>query len=96
MASTLKNYIANDWVSSHATDTLDVHNPATQDSLAYVPIGKKIDVELVVKAASDAYSDWRNTPTNERIQYLFKFKHLLEEHVELVSHYLQPDIVGDR
>ncbi len=85
MAATLKNYIANDWVGSHGSDTIDVQNPATQDNLAFVPVGKKIDVELVVKAAQDAYPDWRNTPTSERIQYLFKLKHLLEEHVEDIA-----------
>ena len=81
----LKNYIAGGWVDSKSSDVLHVHNPATQDTLAEVPFGVSGDVAAVVDAAKEAFPGWRNTPTNERIQYLFKLKHLLEEHVEDIA-----------
>jgi malonate-semialdehyde dehydrogenase (acetylating)/methylmalonate-semialdehyde dehydrogenase len=35
-----------------------------------------------VKAAADAFPAWRRTPPGERVQYLFKLKNLLEEHID--------------
>ncbi|MFK7846407.1 MAG: CoA-acylating methylmalonate-semialdehyde dehydrogenase, partial [Rhodothermales bacterium] len=85
MATTLKNYIAGDWKKSQNADMLTVDNPATQDTLAYVPIGESSDVDTVVQAAKEAFPAWRNTPANERVQYLFKLKHLLEENIEDIA-----------
>ncbi len=85
MATVLHNYIAGDWKKSFGADTLEVDNPATQDTLAYVPVGDKSDVNDVVEAAKAAYPAWRNTPANDRIQYLFKLKYLLEENVEDIA-----------
>ena len=85
MATVLHNYIAGDWKKSIGAETLEVDNPATQDTLAYVPMGDKSDVHDVVEAAKAAYPAWRNTPANDRIQYLFKLKFLLEENVEDIA-----------
>ncbi len=85
MVQTLQNYIAGNWRTSQGNDIINVENPATQDKLAYVPVGKPKDVDTVVAAAKKAYPDWRNTPANERIQYLFKLKQLLEENVREIA-----------
>ena len=42
-------------------------------------------METVVQAAKNAFPAWRNTPANERVQYLFKLKQLLEENVEDIA-----------
>jgi len=39
----------------------------------------------VVQAAAAAFPAWRRTPAGERIQYLFKLKNLLEEHIDELS-----------
>ena len=85
MPNLLQNYINGAWEESRSTESIIVENPATQDTLASVPIGAKMDVALVVDAAKNAYPEWRNTPANDRIQYLFKLKQLLEEHVEEIA-----------
>ena len=38
-----------------------------------------------MQAAAAAFPAWRRTPAGERIQYLFKLKNLLEEHIDELS-----------
>lgn len=85
MATLLQNYIAGTWHNSSNADALAVENPATLDTLATVPVGTTSDVHATVEAAKAAYPDWRNTPANERIQYLFKLKQLLEDNLDDIA-----------
>ncbi|MEP7272915.1 MAG: CoA-acylating methylmalonate-semialdehyde dehydrogenase [Acidobacteriota bacterium] len=78
----LPNYYDGQWQESTATDALDVVNPATGEVIARTPLGGADDVNAVVESAARAFPDWRRTPPEERIQYLFKFKQLLEEHID--------------
>src|SRR5260370_4495480 len=77
----LRNY-AGRWRASDAGEYSDVTNPATGEKLGCVPLGSKEDVDLAVQDASSAFPEWRRTPPEERIQYLFKLKQLLENHLE--------------
>jgi len=78
----LQNYIAGAWRRSSATEFSDVINPATTELLARTPLSTPADVEAAVRAAAAAFPAWRRTPPGERVQYLFKLKNLLEEHLE--------------
>ncbi|NEP62252.1 MAG: CoA-acylating methylmalonate-semialdehyde dehydrogenase [Symploca sp. SIO2G7] len=81
----LLNYINGQWCPSQGTELLDVVNPATTEVLSQVPLSEKADVELAVTAAATAFTTWRRTPPTNRVQYLFKLKVLLEEHLEELS-----------
>lgn len=76
------NYIGGAWRKSSATETVNVINPATAEVIARTPASTKADVDAAVQAAADAFPAWRRTPPGERIQYLFKLKVLLEEHID--------------
>jgi len=78
----VQNYIDGNWVTASAREQQDVLNPATGEVLARVPLSEKSDVQRAVDAAAGAYPAWKETPAEERIQYLFKLKNLLEEHFE--------------
>ncbi|HEV8524641.1 MAG TPA: CoA-acylating methylmalonate-semialdehyde dehydrogenase [Terriglobales bacterium] len=78
----LDNYVGGKWITSTATEFLPVVNPATGETLAEVPISSAKDVAAAIEAASAAFPEWRRTPPAERVQYLFKLKFLLEEHLE--------------
>jgi malonate-semialdehyde dehydrogenase (acetylating) / methylmalonate-semialdehyde dehydrogenase len=78
----LSDYFGGEWRRSPATEFADVVNPATAERLARVPVGTRADVDAAVRAASAAYPAWRRTPPEDRIQYLFKLKQLLEDHIE--------------
>ena len=77
----LRNY-AGSWRPPDVDDCMDVINPANGQKLARVSIGSKRDVDAAVQAASSAFPEWRRTPSEDRIQYLFKLKQLLEGHLE--------------
>lgn len=79
---TLPNYINGQWCTSTATQYLDVINPATTEVLAKVPLSPASEVNQAAEAAAEAFVNWRRTPPTERVQYLFKLKNLLEEHLE--------------
>ncbi len=78
----LPNYINGEWYTSNTTQYLDVVNPATAEILAHVPLSPASEVNQASLAAAEAFVTWRRTPATERVQYLFKLKNLLEEHLE--------------
>jgi malonate-semialdehyde dehydrogenase (acetylating)/methylmalonate-semialdehyde dehydrogenase len=76
------NYVNGAWRKSTATEFGNVINPASGELIARTPISTKADVDAVVQAAAAAFPAWRRTPAGERIQYLFKLKFLLEDHID--------------
>src|SRR6202166_1308215 len=77
----LQNYVQGGWRRSATQEYVDVVNPATAELLARTPLSTAADVDAAVQAAADAFPAWRRTPPGERVQYLFKLKNLLEEHL---------------
>src|ERR1700682_1959341 len=81
----LQNYVHGGWRRSATQEYVDVINPATAELLARTPLPTTVDVDAAVQAAAAAFPSWRRTPPGERIQYLFKLKNLLEEHIGEVA-----------
>jgi malonate-semialdehyde dehydrogenase (acetylating) / methylmalonate-semialdehyde dehydrogenase len=79
------NCVGGDWRPGHSSETFDVFNPATAEVLAKVPMADAADVNAAVAAAAAAFPDWRRTPPQSRIQYLFKFRALLEQHGDEIA-----------
>ncbi len=79
------NYIGNQWVESKASETVDVVNPATGERLAETPLSPIGEVDLAANAAQAAWWDWRETPAQDRVQYLFRLKKLLDENIDDIS-----------
>jgi len=78
MAEPLLNYVNGEWKLSTSVHTLDVVNPATQEVIAHVPLSTAEELAEAAQAAHNAFGTWRRTPPEERVQYLFKLKPLLE------------------
>jgi len=79
---TLDNFIGGRWVKASATEFFDVHNPAVGDVIGRTPLSTGADVDAAVAAATQAFPGWRDTPVNARVQVLYKFKQLCEQHFE--------------
>src|SRR6185436_15542679 len=79
---TIDNFIGGRWVPAHTSDYFDVHNPAVGDVIGRTPLSTPADVDAAVRAATEAFPAWRNTPVNTRAQVLYRFKAQLEEHFE--------------
>jgi len=84
----MKNYINDEWVDSNTTTFGDVWNPAKGEKIAQVPYGTKEDVDDAVKAAKEAYWEWRTTPPLTRARYLFRLKDAFEENFEEIAEVL--------
>ena len=78
------NYIDGEWVESKG-EHIDVVNPATMEKIGSVGISTKEEIDAAVKAAKEAYHDWRRTPAVTRCRYLFRLLNLLEENFEELS-----------
>ncbi len=61
---------------------LDVYNPSTGTVIAQVPMSGHRDIDLAVRAASKAFPAWAATPIKERVQVFFRYKALLEKHID--------------
>ena len=59
-----------------------VHNPATGEVTALVPVPDPTLVDEVVAVAAHAASTWRNSTQSARTNILFAFRHLLVEHTD--------------
>ena len=79
---TLPNYISGQWHRSTAAEQLEVHNPATAEVIASVPLSSRAEVDRATQAALAAFPEWRNTPVVDRVQPLFRLKVLLEDNIE--------------
>jgi malonate-semialdehyde dehydrogenase (acetylating)/methylmalonate-semialdehyde dehydrogenase len=73
------NYINNEWTEPKVSDYADVINPATGEVIAKTPLCGEAEVGAAAQAASEAFPAWRQTPAQDRIQYLFKLRDLLKE-----------------
>ncbi len=87
----LLNYVNGRWQPSSAAENLDVTNPATAERIAEVPLSPPADVDEAVRAAAEAFPRWRRTPAVDRVQHLFKLKHLLDEHFEELASLITQD-----
>jgi malonate-semialdehyde dehydrogenase (acetylating)/methylmalonate-semialdehyde dehydrogenase len=76
----MMNYWNGEWHGAAGSDLLDVLNPATQEVLAEVPLSRADAVVKAAEAAQAALPDWRGMPPNDRAQYLYHMKRLLEAH----------------
>ena len=81
----LENYVGGAWTRSHATDFVNVHNPARGEVIAKTPLSTRADLDAAVRAATKAFPAWRDTPVVVRARSMFRFAHLLEQHFEEIA-----------
>jgi malonate-semialdehyde dehydrogenase (acetylating) / methylmalonate-semialdehyde dehydrogenase len=84
----VQNYINGKWQPPSGDDSQDIINPATGESISSVKFSSSDDVDAAVSAGQEAFEHWRSTPVEERIQPLFEFKQLLEDHQEELAEVL--------
>ena len=79
------NFIGGQWLVSSSAEWQDVVNPATQETLAQVPMSTAVEAAAAVQAAAAAFPEWRRTPAEDRIQPLFRLRHLLEQNADALA-----------
>ena len=78
----LKNYVNGTWVAPKVAEVHVVRNPATGEAIGETPLCGADEVDAAVRAAAAAFPKWRAVPVQDRVQYLFKLKALLDQHLE--------------
>ena len=78
----IRNLVGGRWVMPTSEAALELTNPATGEPLGRTPAGSAEEVDAAVQAAQAAFPGWRAMPAADRIQFLFKLKVLLEEHLD--------------
>ncbi|HWC52268.1 MAG TPA: CoA-acylating methylmalonate-semialdehyde dehydrogenase [Chitinophagaceae bacterium] len=78
----VQNYINGKFVDASSLRTLDVISPIDGNLLSKVPMSTAKDLDDAVKAAKAAFPKWSRMPIKERVQVFFKYKYLLEQHLQ--------------
>lgn len=78
----IRNFIGGKWLAPTSPDGLKLTNPATGELLGQAPSGSAAEVDAAVQAAHTAFPSWRVTPAADRVQYLFRLKSMLEDHLD--------------
>ena len=79
------NYVGGAWLPGKSGESMEVTNPATSEVLATFQLAQAEEVNQAVSAAAAAFPAWRRTPPQDRIQFLFRLKQLLEKHFEDIA-----------
>jgi len=89
----LLNYIGGSWQPSSDGSTVEVVNPATEESMATAPVSTTADVDAAVAAAGAAFPEWADKTPRERSEALFAVADVIEENLDELRR-LEMDNVG--
>ena len=80
----LDNYVGGAWTPATSSETLDVTNPASGETLARVPLSSSDDLDAAVSAARAGLAEWRAVSTIARARKLFELRErLVARHEDL-------------
>ena len=77
----VRNYVAGDFVKGEH-EYLDVFNPADGSVISKVPLSSRDELDRAVAVAQAAFPAWSATPIKERVQVFYRYKALLELHID--------------
>jgi len=80
--SAIQNFINGQFVPASSARNMEVISPVDGTLLSTVPMSGNNDVQAAVKAAQAAFPAWSRTPIKERVQVFFRYKYLLEKHLQ--------------
>ena len=72
----IPNVVAGTCQEIQAARTLPLTLPATGEVAGLVPMSNAQELERTVVAAEKAQKDWAQTPLKDRVQVLFRLKHV--------------------
>ena len=76
-----RNYIGGRFTGSDAPQ-LEVLNPSDGSLLSQVPLSALEEVDAAVRSGSAAFPSWSSTPIKERVQVFYRYRALLEAHLD--------------
>ncbi|HET8726054.1 MAG TPA: CoA-acylating methylmalonate-semialdehyde dehydrogenase [Alphaproteobacteria bacterium] len=85
MVGTIDHFIDGGIAKGRSERYGDVFNPATGEVAKRVALASRSDVEVAIQAAQDALPGWAMTPPLQRARVMFRFKDLLEKHIDKLA-----------
>jgi malonate-semialdehyde dehydrogenase (acetylating)/methylmalonate-semialdehyde dehydrogenase len=83
---TLQYCVDGEWRESTTDKYMDVTDSSTGEVFAQAPCCTAGEVESAIESAHKAFQSWSQTPIQKRTQVLFKWKQLLEDNMEELTH----------
>ncbi len=77
-----RSFVGGEWFAAEAAEAGLVFNPSLGEVIAEVPLGGGELVDQAVRSAHEAFPGWWETPAVDRANVLFRYKALLEKHVD--------------
>jgi malonate-semialdehyde dehydrogenase (acetylating) / methylmalonate-semialdehyde dehydrogenase len=77
----VRNYLNGSFVLDDLP-TIDVYDPSEGSVISTVPLSSQREVDRAVESARAAFPDWSATPIKERVQVFYRYKALLEQHLD--------------
>jgi malonate-semialdehyde dehydrogenase (acetylating)/methylmalonate-semialdehyde dehydrogenase len=82
-----KKYCVNgEWKESKTTKYMPVTDSSTGEVIAEVPSCTEAEVTAAIDAAAAAFPSWSDTPMSIRTQMMFKWRNVLNAHVEELTY----------
>jgi aminomuconate-semialdehyde/2-hydroxymuconate-6-semialdehyde dehydrogenase len=81
----LENFIGGNFIGPLSGAFLDNVNPATAEVYGQIPNSNKKDVDVAVKAAQKAFTEWSITSNEKRFLILNKIADLIDENLEALA-----------
>ncbi|KKM10814.1 methylmalonate-semialdehyde dehydrogenase [Clostridiales bacterium PH28_bin88] len=78
----LKFCVSNEWKDTKSGTYMPVTDSSTGEVMAEAPCCTVEEVEEAIAAAKNAFPAWSQKPVQQRAELMFKFKYLLDEHLE--------------
>lgn len=75
------NFINGEYGSANG-QLLDVYSPLNGELISKVPLSSSEVIDQAVIAAQQAFPDWAKTPIKERVQVFYRYKYLLDKHLD--------------
>jgi malonate-semialdehyde dehydrogenase (acetylating)/methylmalonate-semialdehyde dehydrogenase len=76
------NYIGGKFVRAGSGRMMAVYSPLDGGLLGQMPCSTAADLDAAVAAAQKAWPAWSRMPVKERVQVFFRYKYLLERHLD--------------
>ena len=84
-------FLEGEFTQSASSELIPVINPATQETLAELPMATEVEMEKAIQNAAETFKGWRNVPVPERARLMMRYASLLKEHHDELGELLSQD-----
>ena len=85
-------YINGAWVDPVTPETLDVINPATEETAAVISVGSAADVDKAVAAARAAFPKHAETPVAQRVELMTEIRETYKKRFDDIADAIQTEM----